>query len=113
MWTRLSQDDLLKARDTLTRRQVEMAARHLQEMKVLEDKHGEERHALEAKLSQLAQVERLVGAFVQEYLEPKDAEAPREPNGLPQIQVTVAQPPSPEPVEVDATKLWKERFRIG
>jgi len=115
MWTRLSQDDLLKARDTLTRRQVEMAARHLQEMKALEDKHAEERDTLEAKLSQLAEVERLVGAFVEEYLETAPADVPPEQTVEPgrDVQVAPAEPSAPKAVEVDATSWYRRRFRTA
>ena len=115
MWTRLSQDDLLKARDTLTRRQVEMATRHLQDMKALEDKHAEERDTLEAKLSHLAKVERLVGAFVEEYLETAPTDLPPEPPGEPEpkVQAAAAEPSAPKAVEVDATSWYRRRFRTA
>ena len=113
MWTRLSQDDLRGARDSLTLRQVEMDARHLERLKALEDKHAEERSTLEAKIREIAELERIVGAFVQEYLETSPADLPPEPPGEPEpkVQATPAEPPAPKPVEVDATSWYRRRFR--
>ena len=118
MWTRLSQDDLRGARDSLTLRQVEMDARHLEELKALEARHADERNALEAKLGQtklgqIGELERIVGAFVEEYLETSPADVPPEPTGEsePKVQATPAEPQAPKPVEVDATSWYRRRFR--
>jgi hypothetical protein len=113
MWTRLSQDDLRGARDSLTLRQIEMDARHLEELKALEARHADERNALDAKLGQMGELERMVGAFVEEYLETAPADLPPEPPGEPEakVQATPADPPAPRPVEVDATSWYRRRFR--
>lgn len=110
MWTSLNQDDLLAARDSLKRRQVEMSARHLEELTVLEAKHAEERNALEAKFDQIGELERIVGTFVEEYLEPAPADGSADPSPD-RPQVVAAESPAPKPVEVNATNWWRSRFR--
>jgi hypothetical protein len=111
MWTRLSQEDLRGARDSLTLRQVEMDSRHVEELKALEARHADERNALDAKLGQIGELERIVGAFVEEYLETAPADVSPEPTGEPEVQATPPAPPAPKPVEVDATSWHRRRFR--
>lgn len=113
MWTRLSQDDLRGARDSLTLRQVEMDTRYLEELKAIEARHADERNALEAKLGQIGELERIVGAFVEEYLQTSPADLPPDPpvEPEPKGQATPAEPTAPKPVEVDATSWYRRRFR--
>ena len=114
MWSSLSQDDLLAARGSLKQRQDEMSARHLEELKALEAKHAEERTALEAKFGQISELERIVGTFVEEYLEPSPADVPKEPTAeRPQVEATPADSASTKPIEVDATKRWRQRFGLA
>ena len=114
MWTSLSQDDLRGARDSLTQRQVEMATRHLEELKALEVKHADERNALEAKFGRINELERLIGGFVEEYVKTSPADVSPEPTAEPpQVEAIPWEPPSPKPVEVDATKRWRQRFGLA
>ena len=113
MWTSLSQDDLLAARDSLKQREVEMATRHLEELEALEAKHAEERNALEARFRQINELEHVIGGFVEEYLETSSADVPPEPTAEPpEVQAAPAEP-LPKPVEVDATKRWRQRFGLA
>ena len=90
-----------------------MEARHSGELENLQAQHAEERGHLEAKLSQIAEVERAIDSFVQEYVHTaNDAEMPEsspkeaQPAGTELAQhLTV-----PAEVEVIATNWGKARF---
>src|SRR5947209_877377 len=114
MWSSLARGDLERAQEEVKRRRLDMEARHAEELKTLEAQQADERSGLEAKLTQLSEVERAIDAFVHEYLQPTstgDAEplvpgAVAPPAGGDLVQHLSA----PVEVEVIATNWGKARF---
>lgn len=113
MWTRLSRDDLRRAQVEMRQRRLEMDARHTEELKSLEAKHAEARNSLEAKLTRFDEIERLIDAFVEEYLQTARGDGPTEPRRAEAEAPTMAPVPNPVPVEVEviATNWGKARFK--
>ena len=113
MWTSLNRDDLRRAQDEMRQRHLEMDARHTEELKSLEAKHAEERNSLEAKLTRFDELERLIDAFVEEYLQTAQGDGPTEPLRTEAQAPTIAPVPNPGPVEVEviSTNWGKARFK--
>jgi hypothetical protein len=109
MWTSLSREDLRRAKDKIERRRVEVEARQREELKSIQAKHAEECNSLEAKLAELDEIERLIEAFVGEYLR---GDGLTEPTAAEATAHTMEPLPKPEPVEVDviATNWGNARF---
>ena len=113
MWISLTRDDVRRAEEELKSRRAEMEARHSQELETLKAQHTEERSNLELKLSQIAEIERAVDAFVQEYV--KSETGAKAPQGdLKEAQAgetELAQHlTAPAEVEVIATNWGNARF---
>jgi hypothetical protein len=120
MWSSINRGDLERAQEEVNRRRLEMEARQAEEVKSLETRHAEERSALDAKVTQLGDIERTIDAFVHEYLEPI---SPDETGGsvegtAPSVEDTAAPPAgelvqhlaAPVEVEVIATNWGKAKF---
>lgn len=109
MWISVTRDDVRRVEEELKSRQAEMEARHPRELETLQAQHAEERSNLEAKLSQIAEVERAIDAFVQEYVHTQTGAE------MPQGDQKETQPAGTElaqqaEVEVIATNWGKARF---
>lgn len=112
MWTSLSRDDLRRAQDEMKQRQIDMEARHVEELSTLQAKHAEERNSLEGKLTRLTEIDQLIDAFVVEYPQTAAADRPPEPAET-EVPPATKPAPKPEPVEVEviATNWGKARFQ--
>jgi hypothetical protein len=113
MWISLTRDDVRRAEADLKSQRAEMEARHSRELEDLQSQHAEERSQLEAKLSQIAEVERAIEAFVHEYVHTTNSGA------MPEGDQKEAQPAEtelaqhltvPAEVEVVATNWGNARF---
>ena len=113
MWTSLNRDDLRRAQDEMRQRHLEMDARHTEELKSLEVKHAEERDNLEAKRTRFDELERLIDAFVEEYLQTARGDGSTEPPRVEAAAPTMAPVANPEPVEVEviSTNWGNARFK--
>lgn len=113
MWTSLSRDDLRRAEHEIRQHRLDMDARHTEELKSLEANHAEERNSLESKLSRLAEIERLIDGFAQEYLQTARGDEPSETARSEAQAVAAEMIPNAAPVEVEviATNWGKARFQ--
>ena len=69
MWTSLNRDDLRSAQDEVRKRRIDMEARHAEEIRAINSRHAEELKGLDAKVTQLAEIERAIDEFFREYLQ--------------------------------------------
>ena len=69
MWTSLNRDDLRRAQDQMRQRRIDMEARHSEEIQAINSRHAEELKGLDAKVTQLAEIERAIDEFFREYLQ--------------------------------------------
>ena len=112
MWTSLNRDDLRRTLDEMKQRQLEMEARHIEELSNLQAKHADERNSLEEKLTHLNEMDQLIDVFVQEYPQTVPADRPAEPVETEELSATEPAPkPKPVEVEVIATNWGKARFQ--
>jgi hypothetical protein len=83
----LSRDDLLRARFDLNQQQVELQARHAEELQALTEKHAQEGRDLEARVAKIDELERVLDAFVAEHLQ--EAETVHESPRVGEVSATV------------------------
>lgn len=112
MWISLTRDDVTRTEEELKSRRAEVEARHSRELEKLQAQHAEERSNLEAKLSQIAEVERAIDAFVQEYIHAANgAELPEGDQKETPVGTELAHHRRvPAEVEVIATNWGNARF---
>jgi hypothetical protein len=124
MWSSINRGDLERAQEEVNRRRLETEVRQAEEVKSLETRHAEELNELDAKSTQLGDIERAIDAFVHEYLQPISPDETAgwvEGTAAPSVEETAppAAPPSGElvqhltaPVEVEviATNWGKAKF---
>ena len=84
---RLSRDDLLRARSDLNQQQVELQARHAEELQALSKRHAQEHRDLEARVAKIDELEHVLHAFVAEHLQ--DAQTVHESPRVGEVSATV------------------------
>lgn len=69
MWTSLNRDDLRSAQDEVRKQRIDTEARHAEEIRAINSRHAEELKGLDAKVTQLVEIERAIDEFFREYLQ--------------------------------------------
>lgn len=101
MWTSLNREDFRKAQDEMRQRRMDMEARHAEEIQTMQSRHAEEFKGLDAKVTQLADMERAIDEFFREHMNNSQREEEQIPHtnseqDTPELAAYLKQPSEPK-----------------